>query len=173
MAGIGDMHVLIVDDSRAMRMLLRSMLTAVGVRNIHEADDAQAALRLLRGEIDLVLLDWQMQPMDGLTFARLIRRSPVSPRPFVPIIMLTAHTEISRVEAARDAGVNGFVRKPISTQQLFARMSSVLTDPRLFVRCESYMGPDRRRLAKALQYSGPFRRATDQAPDTFDLEDVA
>ncbi len=173
MHSIGDVHVLIVDDNRQMRQLLRSMLHAVGVRVVVEADSVQAARRALGGTIDLVLLDWQMQPVDGLAFTREIRWGADSPRPFVPIVMLTAHTEIHRVAAARDAGINGFVKKPVSAQMLLSRVSSAITDHRMFVKADAYRGPDRRRVTLA-GYGGPFRRQSDQRRtlDTFDLDDM-
>jgi CheY-like chemotaxis protein len=173
MASIADVHVLLVDDNRQMRQLLRSMLHAVGVRHIVEADSAASALRALHGLIDLVILDWQMAPIDGLELARAIRNGEGCPRPFVPIIMLTAHTEIHRVAAARDAGVNGFVKKPVSATLLLSRISNTLTDRRLFVRCASFIGPDRRHGA-ARDFRGPFRRETDRkrGADTFDLDDL-
>ncbi len=84
--------------------------------------------------------------------------------------MLTAHTEASRVAAARDAGVTGFLKKPISARMLFERMSSALLDDRPFVRTPDFFGPDRRRGATP-GYSGPFRRAEDRG-DTFDIDDL-
>ena len=175
MASIGDIQVLVVDDNRQARLLLRSMLSAGGVRHIAEAGAGGDAFKALRSSVDLVLLDWQMSPMDGLTFTRDVRWRTDSPRPYVPTIMLTAHTELSRVAAARDAGVSGFVKKPISAQQLFARISTALTETRLFVRCETFIGPDRRRLLN-VAYAGPFRRESDAAPDrwtdSIDLDDL-
>ncbi|MEQ1707596.1 MAG: response regulator [Terricaulis sp.] len=175
MASIADIQVLVVDDNRQARMLLRSMLNAGGVRHIAEAGAGGDAFKALGSGIDLVLLDWQMSPMDGLAFTREVRWRIDSPRPYVPIIMLTAHTEISRVAAARDAGISGFVKKPISAQQLFARISTALTETRLFVRCETFVGPDRRRLLSTA-YLGPFRRESDPAPnrwtDSIDLDDL-
>jgi DNA-binding response OmpR family regulator len=86
--------------------------------------------------------------------------------------MLTAHTEASRVTAARDAGVTGFLKKPISTRLLFDRVGGALTDRRQFVRTSDFFGPDRRRV-QAPWYKGPFRRATDKGYiDTFDLDDL-
>ena len=64
-----------------------------------------------------------MKPMDGLEFTRRVRNDEHSPNPFVPIIMITGHTEKYRVEAARDAGVTEFLAKPITAQNLFIRAS--------------------------------------------------
>jgi DNA-binding response OmpR family regulator len=83
--------------------------------------------------------------------------------------MLTAHTEASRVAAARDAGVTGFVRKPISARALFDRVSSALTDTRMFIRTDTFFGPDRRH-GQAPGYAGPFRRASDRSQEMVDLD---
>jgi CheY-like chemotaxis protein len=164
---------LIVDDNREMRFLLRCLLRAGGMISIAEAETAEQAFEVMSGQpIDLVIVDWMMQPIDGLEFTRMVRWSPQSPNPYAPILMVTAHTEASRVARARDAGVNGFVRKPVSARILYERITSALTDPRAFVRSDTFMGPDRRR-GMAHDYPGPFRRETDgRNADTIDLDDV-
>jgi two-component system, chemotaxis family, chemotaxis protein CheY len=163
MASISDIHVLVVDDNRQMRFLLRCLLRAGGVHDVTEAATAPEAFEIMSGRrVDLVIVDWMMQPIDGLAFTRLMRWSPESPNPFVPLLMLTAHTEASRVTAARDAGVSGFVKKPISARVLFDRITSALTDTRMFIRTPTFMGPDRRH-GQMAHYAGPFRRESDGA----------
>src|SRR5262249_13165409 len=152
-------HVLVVDDKQQMRFLLRCLLRAGGVLSIHEAQTADEAFNIMRTRpIDLVIVDWMMEPLDGLTFTRMMRWNADSPNPYIPLLMLTAHTEISRVAAARDAGVTGFIRKPVSARTLFERVSNALTDTRKFIRTDDFMGPDRR-FVIADDYAGPFRRA--------------
>lgn len=174
MTSISDMHLLVVDDSPQMRYLLRCLLRSVGITTVTEAETAAQALDAMRmSQIDLVILDWKMAPIDGLALARRLRWASDSPNPYVPILMLTAHTEASRVAAARDAGVSGFVKKPISARLLFERITFALTDTRMFVRTDDFFGPDRRR-GQDPDYAGPFRRATDGAQgvlDTVDLDD--
>lgn len=166
MTSLSDLHVLIVDDNEQMRFLLRCLLRAGGVSNVSEAETVGQAFEILRGSpVSLVLADWKMQPTDGIAFTRMTRWDASSPNPYVPILMLTAHTEASRVAAARDAGVTGFVKKPISTRILFERMTSALTDHRVFVRTADFFGPDRRR-GEARDYAGPFRRSTDPGART-------
>ena len=172
MAAANDLHVLVVDDNHQMRVLLRSMLRAAGVGCVSEAGDAAKAFVMMNeARVGLILVDWKMQPMDGLDFTRMVRRASNSPNPFVPILMLTAHTEIHRVAAARDAGVNGFLRKPVSASVLFERMTSALTDPRQFVETGDFFGPDRR-FGALKGYSGPLRRSSDTCDDTLDLDDL-
>jgi two-component system, chemotaxis family, chemotaxis protein CheY len=160
-AGFDTLKVLIVEDNTHMRVLLRTILNSIGVRDIAEAGNGQAALALLRErKPDLVLTDLAMKPMDGLQFTRCVRNDEQSPNPFVPIIMITGYTERYRVEAARDAGVTEFMAKPITGNSLFARIVEILERPRAFVRSESYFGPDRRR-HQLDDYTGPWRRQED------------
>ncbi len=100
--------------------------------------------------------------MDGLEFVRLLRTDTNSPNPFVPVIMLTAHTEAKRVVEARDAGVTEFLAKPISAHQLYSRIRAIIEHPRPFVRAKSYVGPDRRRRQEP-DFKGPEQRTQDTA----------
>jgi two-component system chemotaxis response regulator CheY len=156
-----NLKVLVVEDNQHMRSLLRSLLNSLGVRDVHEAGNGGTALDVLREKkCDLILTDLAMQPMDGLEFARDVRTSDKSSNPFVPIIMITGHTEKHRVVAARDAGVTEFLAKPITAQSLFTRIAEIVERPRAFVRCDNYFGPDRRR--RTLEnYAGPWRRHDD------------
>lgn len=160
--GFENLKALIVEDNTHMRSLLRALLNALGIKDISEAIHGQAGLAVLRDrKIDLVLTDLAMAPMDGLELTRHLRNDENSPNPFVPIIMITGHTEKYRVEAARDAGVTEFLAKPITAQNLFARITEILERPRAFARCDSYFGPDRRRHQEIESYAGPWRRAED------------
>ena len=175
MSSLSDIQVLIVDDNRQMRSLMRTLLRAAGVYRVAEAGDALEAFDLMRANpVHLILVDWMMTPVDGIAFTRMVRLSAESPDATVPILMMTAHTEASRVAAARDSGVTGFLKKPISARVLFERISSALLDSRAFVRTRDFFGPDRRRPTPA-DYAGPFRRASDgnrQGGETLDLDDV-
>jgi two-component system chemotaxis response regulator CheY len=160
-AGFENLRALIVEDNAHMRSLLRALLNSIGVKDIAEASHGQAAIEVLRErKSDLVLSDLAMKPMDGLEFTRYVRNHEHSPNPFVPIIMISGHTEKYRVEAARDAGVTEFLAKPITAHTLFSRIAEIVERPRAFVRCDSYFGPDRRRRATE-DYSGPRRRKED------------
>ena len=161
-AGFGSLKALIVEDNTHMRSLLRALLNSIGIKDVSEAIHGQAAMSVLRErKIDLVLTDLAMGTMDGLELTRHVRNDEDSSNPFVPIIMITGHTERHQVEAARDAGVTEFLAKPITAHNLFARITEILERPRAFVRCEQYFGPDRRRHHEIENYMGPRRRAED------------
>lgn len=155
------LRVLILDDNHHMCTILRTVLQGVGIRDIIEVRDAAAAFEALRNVApDLALVDYQLGDLDGLEFTRLVRTADDSPTPTLPIILVTAHAERSRVKEAIDAGINEFVVKPVSARALVERIRTVVNHPRPFVKAPGYFGPDRRRRADQ-NYRGPWRRKDD------------
>ena len=156
------MRVLLVDDNQHMRAIVMAVLHGVGLTLIREARDGSDALEALREwPADLAIVDFQMFPLDGVEFTRLVRNSPDSANPYLPIIMMTGHSERSRVMEARDAGVTEFVAKPVTAKAVLERINAVIYHPRPFVRSPSYFGPERRRRQDPV-HAGPWRRATDE-----------
>lgn len=153
------LKILLVDDNQHMRRLLAEILRAVGVDNIREAADGGEGLELMRKfQIDLVMTDLSMQPMDGVEFVRLLRNSPDSPNPTMPVIMITGHSTMARVNEARNAGVSEILTKPLTAKGVLERLHQAIEHPRPFVRAQHYFGPDRRRRVDP-NYAGPRRRA--------------
>ena len=141
------LKVLIVDDEPTMRKVMRSLLQAIGVRTIYEADDGNSGLKAIGAVLpDVVIVDWEMPRPNGPEFVRTVRSPDTFPLPHVPIIMLTGHGERSRVVAAVSLGVNDFLVKPVSTQALLGRLVSLIANPRRMVRIGDYYGPEPRRL---------------------------
>ncbi|MCK5546645.1 MAG: response regulator, partial [Rhodospirillaceae bacterium] len=122
---------------------------------------ADAFKELRHFPADVIICDWSMQPLDGLDFVRMVRTGTDSPNPFVPIIMLTGHTEMHRVMEARDSGVHEFLAKPISAKGIYSRIRTIIENPRPFIRAGIYFGPDRRRKENP-NYNGPERRKADK-----------
>mgnify|MGYP003575878918 CR=1 FL=1 len=148
-----------------MRAITAAVLQSAGIRKLREATDGAAALEVLREHpVDLVIVDFNMFPLDGVEFTRLVRNSPDSANPYLPIIMMTGHSEKSRVYEARDAGVTEFVVKPITAKAILDRIQAVIFRPRPFVKTDGYFGPDRRRV-QSTTYAGPWRRAQDNSRD--------
>ena len=140
-----------------MRTLASAVLHAFGITTVLEAKSAEDAWKILTEKrCDLVFVDWVMDGMSGLDLSVKIRTAADSPNQFVPIVMITGHTSPERVHAARDAGVNEFLAKPVSSKSVLARLISVIENPRPFVRTKSYFGPCRRR--RRMDYHGPERR---------------
>jgi two-component system chemotaxis response regulator CheY len=166
MSSLSALQVLLVDDNQHMRTIASAVLKSAGVTTVREASDGAAALHTLREyPIDLAIVDFNMFPLDGVDFTRLVRNSPDSPNPYLPIIMMTGHAGRSRVFEARDAGVTEFMVKPITAKAVLDRIQAVIFHPRPFVRTEGYFGPDRRRIQRP-DYNGPRRRAADQPRDS-------
>ena len=152
------LRFLVIDDNAHMRRILRTLLHGFGARDVYEAEDGAAGLEAFTHYMpDIVITDWAMPIFDGLELTQMIRQPGANANPYVPIIMLTGHSEKKRVTSARDAGVTEFMAKPISAKSLYQRVLNVVANPRPFIKTKNYFGPDRRRNVNA-NYVGPERR---------------
>lgn len=143
-----------------MRLLIRNVLFSLGVKDVADASDGQAAMEVMKSfKPQLILCDLRMTPMGGLQFVRTLRADASSPCRFVPVIMVTAYADLTTVAEARDVGVTEFMAKPLSAAALEKRIARVLHDPRPFVEAPHFVGPDRRRQAKP-DFGGQDRRET-------------
>jgi two-component system chemotaxis response regulator CheY len=157
------LRILIVDDNAHMRRIVRTLLHGFGAREVHEAEDGASGLEVFTSHLpDILIVDWAMPIFDGIELVSMIRRPDSAVNPYVPIIMLTGHSEKSRVMRARDAGVTEFLCKPISAKALHQRVLNCVLNPRPFVKTKDYFGPDRRRSPSA-SYTGPERRINNDA----------
>lgn len=155
---IQDLKFLVVDDDSNMRHLVSTILRSLGVKATATADNADKAFGLLFDfEADIIICDLRMDPQDGIEFTRMVRTHDDSPNCYVPIIMLTGHSEKSAVMRAREAGVHEFLAKPVSAKKLYGKIRSIIENPRAFIRTGDYFGPDRRRRQDP-KYDGPERR---------------
>jgi two-component system, chemotaxis family, chemotaxis protein CheY len=153
------LRILIVDDNAHMRRIVRTLLHGFGAREVYEAEDGASGLEAFTHySPDIVITDWAMPIFDGLELTSMIRKPGANANPFVPIIMLTGHSEKHRVVAAREAGVTEFLAKPISAKALYQRLLAVVAYPRPFIRTKTFFGPDRRRGQGSQGYTGPERR---------------
>ena len=117
------MKILLVDDSRTIRNIQKNVLKQLGHTDIMEAEDGvQALARLAEQMADLLLVDWNMPNMDGITLIRKIRETNKS----VPIIMCTTEAEKSRVLEAVKAGVNNYIVKPFTVESLGEKISQTM-----------------------------------------------
>ncbi len=173
MASLSKVNTLVIDDNAHMINIVRSMLLGFGITRTYESRDAAEAFDIVRHEpIDLIICDFQMPILDGLEFTQMVRTGGDIRNPYIPIILLTAHTERSRIMAARDAGVTEICAKPVTAHQMWTKIAAVVNNPRPFVRCKTYFGPDRRR--QSLEYKGEDRRSPvvekEPVSDDFDIE---
>lgn len=157
-----NVSVLIVDDNTHMINIVKTILRGFGIKMFFEATDAAEAFDIVRTDgPDVIIVDYQMDLLDGTDFARLVRTGEDIIDPFVPIIMLSAHSERKRVLSARDAGITEFYCKPVTAEDLYKKFCSIVNSPRQFVKTSTYFGPDRRR-HNDKNYKGVLRRKTDQ-----------
>jgi two-component system chemotaxis response regulator CheY len=117
------MKVLLVDDSRTIRNIQKNVLSQLGHTDIAEAGDGLEALqRLEEGLPDLVLIDWNMPNMDGITLVRKIRETNKT----LPLIMCTTEAQKERVIEAIKAGVNNYVVKPFNVESLSEKIEQTM-----------------------------------------------
>jgi len=155
---LAKLKVLVVDDNQHMTNIVKTILRGFDVKDPFDAQNADEALELLRSQpIDLIVLDYALELIDGCQLTRMIRTGIDSSHTFAPIIMLTAYAERSKVEAARDAGVTEFCAKPVTATELYRKVCAVINTPRSFIRTPIYFGPDRRRRSND-NYGGEERR---------------
>src|ERR1700740_1570887 len=129
------LRFVVIDDNAHMRRIVRTLLHGFGAREVYEAADGATGLEAFTHFApDIVIADWAMPIFDGLELTQMIRQPGANGNPYVPIIMLTGHSEKRRVTMARDAGVTEFLAKPISANALYERILSVVTNPRPFIR---------------------------------------
>ncbi|PHS27676.1 MAG: two-component system response regulator [Robiginitomaculum sp.] len=167
-AKLEKVSVLIIDDNTHMIHIVKTILRGFGIKSFFEATDAAEAFDVVRSDgPDVIIVDYQMDLLDGADFARLVRTGDDISNPYVPIIMLSAHSERKRVIAAREAGITEFCCKPVTAEDLYKKFCAIINSPRQFVKTSSYFGPDRRRHSDEA-YKGPFRRKTDEGRESVD-----
>jgi two-component system, chemotaxis family, chemotaxis protein CheY len=117
------MKILLVDDSRTIRNIQKNVLTQLGHTEIMEAADGVEALAsIAQSRPDLVLIDWNMPNMDGITLVRKIRETDKT----LPLIMCTTEAEKTRVLEAIKSGVNNYVVKPFTAETLAEKINTTL-----------------------------------------------
>lgn len=167
--------VLLVDDNRYMVSLIRQTLTGLGVGNVKSFTEANEAIEFVKlvGEnpvnagamqIDFIVSNWQMAPIDGLMFLRWIRTHKESPNRFIPFLMITGFGDKTKVEEARDLGVTEVLAKPFSVNSIADKLLQVIGTQRQYVQTVTYFGPDRRR--QNVPFKGDEKRfLTDKDPE--------
>jgi len=113
---------LVVDDSRATRMIIRKLLTGIGYEVVEAAHGKEALARLeTASNVAVAFIDWNMPEMDGLELVSAIRRDPT--RDDMRLVMVTSETELERVQAALQAGANEYVMKPFTADILKEKLA--------------------------------------------------
>ncbi len=150
-------NVLLAEDSPFIRSLLVNSLKVLGVGNVYAVEHGGDAIHFLQRvknepmkvgvqQIDLVISNWDMHPIDGMMFLRWVRRHKDSPDRFTPFVMITSYTEPERVLQAREMGVTEMLAKPFTINGIGEKLISIIERPRQFVHTKDFFGPDRRRI---------------------------
>ena len=137
---------LVVDSDQHAGELVANMLKGFGISADYVVKTAEEAKSVLESQktIDMVICDSVLSDSLGTDFVRGLRQSGEQSRKFMPVIVLTGHTERNNVLAARDSGANNVIRKPVSPAALFDRLTWAVKNGRVFVEAQGYVGPDRR-----------------------------
>ncbi|MEP3246799.1 MAG: response regulator [Sneathiella sp.] len=167
--------IIVVDDNSYMVSLLRSTLLGLGVGTVKSYTDAKEAIEFMKlvkenpvragvMQIDFIISNWQMAPIDGLMLLRWVRNHKDSINRFVPFLMVTGFGDKGKVEEARDLGVSEVLAKPFSVNSVAEKVTQIITSQRQFVQNAQYFGPDRRR--QSLVFQGEEKRILhDKSPE--------
>jgi two-component system chemotaxis response regulator CheY len=120
---------LVVDDSRAVRMILAKTLKELGFE-VREAGNGREALEVMEVEktaVNLVLADWNMPEVNGLELLKRLRQDPALAS--LVVVMVTTETELDQMAAALEAGANEYVMKPFTKNILVEKLQLVGLGP--------------------------------------------
>ena len=120
------MKILIVDDYKTMLRIIKNLLKQLGFNNVEEASDGSEAFKKLteEGGYDLVISDWNMEPMSGLELLKKVRADEKMKD--MPFVMVTAESKAENVIAAKQAGVSNYIIKPFNAQTLKQKLTTVI-----------------------------------------------
>ena len=120
-----NMSVLIVDDCKTMLKIDKSLLTQIGFTNIDEASNGAMAIgKLQEKQYQLVVSDWNMEPMTGLDLVKNIRANEATKN--IKFLMVTAESKTENVIAAKNAGADNYIVKPFNVETLKAKLTAIL-----------------------------------------------
>lgn len=116
---VDDISVLVIDDQRSMRSIVRQLLSQVGIHDIQEAPNGEEALKFLNQpsneDPDIIICDLHMDKMDGMEFCNQVRRDKDR---VIPIIILTGDSDAFLHEVSKQVGAVAVLTKPVSAPEL-------------------------------------------------------
>lgn len=120
-----NMQILIVDDYKTMLRIIKQLLKQLGFENVDEATDGGMALEMLKQKkYDMVISDWNMEPVTGFELLKSVRAD--AELKHLPFILITAESKTENVIAAKQAGVNNYIVKPFNADTLKTKLTSVI-----------------------------------------------
>ena len=127
---LSEICVMVVDDQRAMRMIIRRLLGQIGIENIVDAENGQEAIDYLQSAEsripDLVICDLHMENVDGLEFSNLVRRNKIPRLAGIPILILTGDGDEFMHDVIQQAGATKVLTKPISAPDLRIEIAAAI-----------------------------------------------
>ena len=162
------LNFMIADANENIRGIMHGLLRGFGATNGIDAVDGEAALRDIPvRNVDVLFCDLNLPKIDGFSLIKQLRADESNAARFIPVLILTSHTQQRNIEESRDSGANIVIAKPLSAKAVYDRLAWIAEEPRAFVQTAGYIGPDRRFKTEGLP-NGVGRRAADAA---IDLED--
>ncbi len=121
------MKILIIDDSKFIRDVVRKILREIGVKYIYEAaNGADGLMTVMDEKPDLVLCDLSMEPVNGFEFVEALRNHDNRVVRNIPVIILTVHDELDFIAQAKEFGIDGYLLKPVSPSRLRERIEETM-----------------------------------------------
>lgn len=153
MGNFRQIRTLVIDPTGNSKALLRRILANLGVMGVEAVSGSDEALAALRNELyTIVFCDELIGPLDPFAFLKALRRDLDSRDVTVPVVLVSAGAEFSKVAAARDAGMNDVIVKPVSAETIERKLGSLVLAPKNFVTAKGFVGPDRRRPGDRRQF---------------------
>lgn len=160
---LSKINVLVLDGGAKAAELIKAIFAELGLKNVFVANDGYQGVQVLKEvKIHIIFTDSELKvlkhhasnksvdqpgeiaPISGIHLVERLRRSKISPSPFVPIIMMMDTADKKVVMEARNAGVNEILLRPVDAEEFCQRLVSIIDNPRIFVTADSYKGPCRR-----------------------------
>ena len=155
--------ILLADADMMGQSIVVQMLIGFGARAVARCDDVLEVRRQLANQpYDLIITDPAGFGPDGYDLISWIRRELAPPNRHAPVLVVTGHTESSRIGQLRDCGANFVVSRPLSATVLLERILWMSREKRPYVETEHSVGPDRRWRDEALPAGAPGRRQKDR-----------
>lgn len=160
---LANLHILIVDADHQLSALVRNILTGLGCRQVSLARDGAEALALLNeSPADIIIAESNLKSIGGIALARKLRDAKEPALRRIPVLLMSANSDVGHVKQARDAGVDEYMLKPFCAKSLLAHIYGLIEKPRGFVISRHYIGPDRRRTPQ--NDNQPAGKRADGAP---------
>ncbi len=127
-----NLRILVIDDEPFMRKLIIRVLYELEIERVTEAADGAEALQKVKdamNALDLIICDLEMPNMDGFEFVKRLREMTGFPNADIPVLIVTGHSDPESVKSAVEAGIHGYLVKPVSKQALEKRIIAAITSP--------------------------------------------